>query len=162
MKSPVVALVTARAAIDLDEDMLPLEKALFGIGLSPQIICWDDADVEWSSFDAALLRSPWDYTMRFAEFHAWAKRTSNLTRLFNPVPVIEWNTDKHYLAELHAAAVAVVPSVFIEPGASADAALSAFLTGHADAEFVVKPTIGAGSRDAQRYGREENRAAIAH
>jgi O-ureido-D-serine cyclo-ligase len=48
-----------------------------------------------------------------------------------------------------------VESVFIEPGGDA-AAFPDY------AEFVVKPAIGAGSRDTQRYGRAERAIAQAH
>jgi len=54
-----------------------------------------------------------------------------------------------------------VPSTFVEPGEDASRALDAFLA-TAGEEFVVKPSIGAGSRDAQRYARGERDAALAH
>lgn len=42
-------------------------------------------------------------------------------------------------------------------------ALDRFLAAHADAaEFVVKPSVGAGSRDAQRYARDDIASALAH
>jgi glutathione synthase/RimK-type ligase-like ATP-grasp enzyme len=162
MKPLVIALVTARAARDLDADLLPLESALHACRADAHVVDWDDPAVDWSRFDIALLRSTWDYTMRFAEFLAWAQQAGQVTNLLNPLPVIRWNTDKHYLAELAAADVPVVPSTFIEPGDEASAALADFLHAHAAAEFVVKPAIGAGSRDAQRYGRDENTAALTH
>jgi O-ureido-D-serine cyclo-ligase len=162
MKPPIVALVTARAARDQDEDLAPLENALRASGADPRVVDWDDPAVDWSQFDLALLRSTWDYTLRFGEFMAWAQRAGQATRLLNPLPVIGWNTDKHYLAELAAAGVPVVPSAFIEPGDDAGAGLERFLDANAAAEFVVKPAIGAGSRDAQRYARGERDSAQIH
>jgi len=65
-----------------------------------------------------------------------------------------------------------VPTRFVEPGADAATELEAFLAGgpasctvgHAPAfdEFVVKPAVGAGSRDAARYGHDEASAARGH
>ncbi|HJU07392.1 MAG TPA: hypothetical protein VJ727_02820, partial [Rhodanobacteraceae bacterium] len=124
---------------------------------------WDDDSVEWSRFDLALLRSTWDYTQRASEFLDWARRVSECTRLLNPLAVVRWNIDKHYMAELSRAGVPVVPSAFVEPDDGAPAALTAFLDVYPQAtEFVVKPCVGAGSLDAQRYRREERDAAIAH
>jgi O-ureido-D-serine cyclo-ligase len=40
--------------------------------------------------------------------------------------------------------------------------LTAFRHAHPSAEFVVKPAIGAGSRDAQRHHASEGDAAVAH
>ena len=63
-----VALVTAREARGLDEDLPPLQAALHAAGMESQIIDWDDSQAEWASFDLALLRSTWDYTDRLREF----------------------------------------------------------------------------------------------
>jgi hypothetical protein len=176
MKPVSIALVTARAARDLDADLAPLDAALRACGANVCIADWDDTAVDWSAFDLALLRSPWDYTQRLAEFLTWAERIAAQTRLLNPLPVIRWNTDKHYLAELARSGVATVPSVFVEPGDDAAAALDRYLCGDAAVsrpaatlshegrgeEFVVKPAVGAGSRHAQRYARAERADALAH
>jgi O-ureido-D-serine cyclo-ligase len=156
-----IALVTAAAARNLDEDLAPLEAALRAAGAAPSIVNWDDAAIDWSQFDLVLLRSAWDYSLRLPEFLGWIDRVSPLTTLVNPREVVRWNTDKHYLAHLAKAGVPVVPSTFVEPGDDASRALDAFLANAGD-EFVVKPSVGAGSRDAQRYGREERDAALAH
>lgn len=157
-----IALLTARAARDLDEDLPPLVAALENAQIDFSVVDWDDAAVDWSHFDLALLRSTWDYTSRLAEFLAWADRAGKATRLVNSLDVIRWNTDKHYLGDLARAGVAAVPSHFIEPGEDAEHLIDRFLIAHASEEFVVKPSVGAGSRDAQRYGREERDNAIAH
>lgn len=158
-----IALVTAIAAFALDDDLAPLQQALEKAGVQAPIVAWDDSTVSWSRFDAALLRSPWDYAERLPEFLAWAEKISKQTRLLNPLEVIRRNTDKHYLADLAKLGLSVVPSEFAEPGDSAPGALAEFLKKFPDAtEFVIKPAIGAGSRDAQRYGREQAVEAAEH
>jgi glutathione synthase/RimK-type ligase-like ATP-grasp enzyme len=157
-----IALVTARAARGLDDDLPPLQHALHKAGADIAVVDWDDANVDWSRFDVALLRSTWDYTERVDEFLDWAQRAAVQTRLVNPLGVVRWNTDKHYLHALESAGIATVPSVFIEPDDDAHAGLENFLRRHASAEFVVKPAIGAGSRDAQRYALGQRDAALAH
>ncbi len=158
-----IALVTAIAAFALDDDLAPLQQALEKAGVQAPIVAWDDSTVSWSRFDAALLRSPWDYAERLPEFLGWAEKISKQTRLLNPLEVIRRNTDKHYLADLAKLGLAVVPSEFAEPGESAAGALADFLKKFPDAaEFVIKPAIGAGSRDAQRYGREQAVEAAEH
>ena len=159
---PAIALVTARAARDLDEDLAPLFASLSGAGAAVRVVEWDDGEIDWSQFDLALLRSTWDYSMRLPEFLEWAELVSKSTQLVNPTPVVRWNTDKHYLAELRQAHVRTVPSTFVEPGDSASQAMNEFLVQHAASEFVVKPAISSGARDAQRYGRRELDAAILH
>ena len=158
-----IALVTAIAAFSLDEDLAPLQQALQRAGIHAYVVAWDDPTVSWSRFDAALLRSTWDYSERLPEFLAWAARVSALTQLLNPLEVVRRNTDKHYLGELARLGLAVVPSTFVEPGEDPVSALGAFLEKYASAEeFVVKPAVGAGSRGAQRHGRDQTGAASAH
>jgi O-ureido-D-serine cyclo-ligase len=167
-----IALVTAREALALDEDMPPLTEALQSAGADVETPCWDDPALDWARYDAAVLRSTWDYVDRIDEFLAWCDRCSSLTRLVNPPGLIRWNTDKHYLAHLAKAGVPVVPTRFVEPGMDAARELDAFLAGGGGActvgapcefeEFVVKPAIGAGSRDASRYAREETGRARQH
>ena len=168
-----IALVTAVAAAALDEDLAPLAEALRRAGAAPSIVAWDDPTVSWGRFDAAVLRSPWDYTQRPVEFLAWCERIGTQVRLLNPLPVVKWNTDKHYLAELAAAGVPVIESFFIEPrkvdphelegsGPSPRPAPHDFSDVPDWDEFVVKPAIGAGARDTQRYVRTEREQAEAH
>ncbi|MEO6967169.1 MAG: hypothetical protein ABI132_01750 [Rhodanobacteraceae bacterium] len=175
-----VALVTARAARDLDEDLAPLDAALSTAGAKVSVVDWDDMEVDWSRFDLALPRSTWDYAERLPEFLSWAPRVAVQTKLLNPLNVIRWNTDKHYLRELAQAGVPTVPSAFIEPGENAQSALVRFLDNgiplpnppplgagvlcamEGAGDFVVKPAIGAGSRDAQRYTSTQRDDAIAH
>jgi glutathione synthase/RimK-type ligase-like ATP-grasp enzyme len=159
---PAIALVTARAARDLDEDLPPLFTSLSGAGAAVRVVEWDDGEIDWSQFDLALLRSTWDYSMRLPEFLEWTELVSKSTQLVNPTPVVRWNTDKHYLGELRQAHVRTVPSAFVEPGDSASRTMNEFLLQHAASEFVVKPAISSGARDAQRYGRRELDAAILH
>lgn len=160
--SAVIALVSARAARELDEDLPPLVAALRGNGADVRVVDWDDENVDWKAFDIALLRSTWDYSMRLAEFLEWSERISGLTRLVNPLPVIRWNTDKHYIAALASAGVPTVPGDFVEPGQDAAPVLARFHARYQTSELVVKPAVGSGSRDAQRHGRNQREAIRSH
>ena len=94
-----IALITAAAARHLDEDLPPLEQALRALpGIQISVVDWDDPEADWSRFDLALLRSAWDYSQRLDEFLSWAARAAGITRLLNPLAVVRWNTDKHYLS----------------------------------------------------------------
>lgn len=167
---PRIALATATEAIGLDTDMPLLVEALHVQGTEAEAIVWDQPDVDWSAYDAVVLRSTWDYVPRLKAFLDWIEGVSARTRLFNPPEVVRWNTDKHYLVDLHRAHVPVVPTCFVEPTTPASVALDAFLkegalsvgTQAPFSEFVVKPSVGAGSKDAVRYGREEVMRAEAH
>ncbi|HJV88892.1 MAG TPA: hypothetical protein VJ623_01195 [Holophagaceae bacterium] len=164
-----LALVTAQEALGLDQDLNPLLAALRAEGVDAEAVCWD-ADVDWSRYRAAILRSTWDYVPRLPDFLAWCARAAQATRLLNPPEVVRWNTDKHYLLDLHRAGVPVVPTRFVEPGELALGALETFLhRGEFSVgrpmpfqEFVLKPSIGAGSKDAARYAADDLPHALAH
>jgi glutathione synthase/RimK-type ligase-like ATP-grasp enzyme len=161
MSKPTIALVTAEAARDLDEDLPPLESALRNAGANVVIAEWDRPH-DWSRFDIALLRSTWDYPQRLAEFFDWAGQVGKQATLLNPLPLVKWSSDKHYLRHLAHADVPTVLTRFIEPGESAPWRIAELLSEPDVKEFVVKPAIGAGSRDAQRFGPEETEAAAEH
>jgi glutathione synthase/RimK-type ligase-like ATP-grasp enzyme len=101
---------------------------------------WDDASADWDDAELVLVRSTWDYSWRRDEFLAWARGMEG--RLLNPVDVLEWNSDKTYLADLRSAGLPVVPTLFVPPGGGLPAI---------ESEVVVKPTVSAGSRDTARY-----------
>lgn len=153
---PHIALATYRRGPDGPEDRdLPLLlSALDGAGARAQTVYWDDPDVDWAAFDLVVIRSTWDYTLRVAEFTAWAERCARLTRLANPAEVVRWNTDKRYLGELAAAGVPTVPTRYLAPGDPVDLP--------EDREYVIKPTSGAGSRYAARYTPDARATAVRH
>jgi hypothetical protein len=167
-----IALVTAQEARALDEDLPLLVEALRAPGIGVETPCWDDPDYDWAACDAVVIRSTWDYIDRIDRFLDWVDRTGSCTRLFNPPAVVRWNTDKHYLRDLSGAGVGVVPTRFAEPGENPAAVLTDFLGGGAGAlsvgdgfrfdEFVIKPAVGVGSRDAARYRRGEASRAEDH
>src|SRR5688572_13414539 len=114
MSKPTIALVTAAAARNRDEDLPPLESALRDAGADVTIAEWDRPH-DWSRFDIALLRATWDYPQRLAEFFDWAETVSRKTKLLNPLPVVKWSSDKHYLGHLAEKDVPTVLTKFVEP-----------------------------------------------
>lgn len=161
MRRLALATAIAHAGQDLDLPLLLDACARHGIDVAAR--AWDDTSVGWSRFDAVLVRSTWDYAARRDEFLRWCSHVAGATQLINPPPVLAWNTDKHYLGDLAALGVPVVPTRFVTPAQEPLPVLRDFLAGHPEAaEFVVKPAIGAGSRGAQRFDRTQEFAAANH
>lgn len=154
--------MTAPAARGLDEDMAPLTAALAAAGARAEITDWDDSSIDWARFDAVVLRSAWDYHERLPQFLAWVERVAAVTALFNPLEVVRWSLDKHYLGELDCAGAPVVPTTYVEPGQEARAVLESFRARESCREIVVKPAVGAGSRDARRHARNHRDEIIDH
>lgn len=145
-----VLLATCAALPDGDEDAVVLDAALARLGVPARWAAWTDPQVNW---DEALvvLRSTWDYTTDRPAFLRWVKR---LPRVANDAAVVAWNTDKVYLRELAASGVPTVATMFAEPGQQV--VLPAF------GEFILKPSVGAGSRGAGRFTPHRADAARRH
>jgi glutathione synthase/RimK-type ligase-like ATP-grasp enzyme len=144
-----VALATCAEIPDLEPDDRLLLPALAAHGIDAVPAVWDDGEVEWDTFDLVVLRSTWDYAERRDEFLAWAR---SLRRVLNSVPLVEWNTDKHYLEHLSRAGVPTVPTRFVAPGAALEPPAGS---------FVVKPSVSAGGRSSARFAPDEADAAHA-
>lgn len=146
----LVALATCAElpAGDPDDHGLPGALAAHGVRARWQV--WDDPAIDWSRFDAVVVRSTWDYQLRRDAFLAWA---AGLPRVLNPLDVLAWSTDKSYLADLAGAGLPVVPSAFAPPGATPDLP--------AAGELVVKPSVSAGSKDTARFCATDRAAALA-
>ncbi len=110
---------------------------------------WDDPTVAWERFDVVVVRSVWNADQRRDEFVEWTRRVDGVTRLLNPAPVLAWNTDKRYLAELPAAGLPTVTTRFLAPGHPLGADVLHALQD--PVEIVVKPAQSAGSRDTARF-----------
>jgi glutathione synthase/RimK-type ligase-like ATP-grasp enzyme len=134
----------------VDPDTPLLLAALEAKASTVDLVSWRDAERNWDHYDLAVVRSTWDYATQRADFCAWADR---VPRLMNPAPVLRWNTDKHYLADLVARGVATIPTTFVDVGDRAR---------FPDGEFVVKPAVGAGSMGADRFGPGDLARAHAH
>ena len=110
-------------------------------GIEFVIEYWDDPELPRRGYDAAIIRTCWDYTGRAEEFMAAiaAHERAGL-RVLNSSTVVRWNARKTYLRELGAAAIETVWLDQVDGRAVAQAfdALDA-------AEIVIKPQVGAGS-----------------
>jgi hypothetical protein len=135
-----VAIASCAALPPQFTDDLRIAEALAERGVSATQIPWDDPGTQWSAFEAVVIRSTWDYAGRREEFLRWCDSIG--PSLHNRAAVVEWNSDKHYLADLAAVGIPAVETEFVAPGEEIS------LTG----EVVVKPTVSAGARDSGRFG----------
>lgn len=128
-----IALATGRPFLDLDVDLPLLVGAASARGLDAEVAVWDDESVDWSAYEAVVVRSCWDYLDRRDDFLSWAARVPNL---LNPAEGLSWNTDKVYLRELADAGVPVIETHWdVRTGDELPR------LGIAAEEWVVKPSI---------------------
>jgi glutathione synthase/RimK-type ligase-like ATP-grasp enzyme len=151
---PRVALITCEKFADLYPDDLLLVSALEEIGISGVPAVWSRSSIDWDSFDALVMRSPWDYFERPAEFRSWLDaRIASGVLMCNSREILDWNFDKSYLQDLARKGVDLVPTVCIARREKADIAALARARGWDD--IVVKPTIGGGGYRTLRCGLDD-------
>jgi glutathione synthase/RimK-type ligase-like ATP-grasp enzyme len=125
-----------------------LHAELGARGIAFERPCWNDASVDWSRFELAIVRTTWDYTADRDGFVAWAEATARLVPLENPADVLRWNTHKSYLLELEERGAPIVPTAWLAQGDRAD--LAALCAARGWDEVVVKPAVAAGSDGVSR------------
>ena len=139
--SPQIALATCEELPDLDPDDQPLVEHFHKMGIEATPAIWSDPTINWAGFDHIIIRNTWDYTNRLEEFLTWVKTYQS--RIQNSYDVILWNSNKIYLKDLAVAGFPIVETQFVTDP-------------HGDWElptlgdFVVKPTVSAGSQDTLR------------
>lgn len=96
---------------------------------------------------SALALLAWGYHLQAERWTALLDAWLPEVPLFNPAPLMRWNTRKTYLAELEAAGVPTVPTWFGD--ADAESVAAAFERFGSE-ELIVKPQVSAGSYDTHR------------
>jgi len=141
-----VALVTCypKEGYEFTENRLLLEYAN-KVPSSPilfESVIWNDALIEWSSFDLVMIRYTWDYHLHANKFASWIKSLQERKiQVYNPPSVILWNMDKSYLRELQSEGIKIPSSIWLKKNQKVSLKETLSATGWEKA--VLKPTISA-------------------
>jgi glutathione synthase/RimK-type ligase-like ATP-grasp enzyme len=133
-----LALATSADLPGVHPDDVHLAQSLRDLGVEPVPCTWNDPGVDWSRFDAVLIRTIWDYFKHYAAFLQWLDRLPVPT--INPTPLLRWNSDKRYLLELQQRGIDVIASRVATAGD-----LPALLAAMPGRDVVVKPTVSGGA-----------------
>lgn len=140
-------------SMDNYEDFEVYDHLLFdplkALGWHAEEVSWRSTTVNWNSFDAVIIRSPWDYQ---DDPEAFMQVLTDIEQsdavLENSLDIVKWNIDKTYLRDLDSQGVEIVSSLWFDKFSS-DLFPSVFTDLESD-EIVVKPTISAGADDTFR------------
>lgn len=121
-----------------------LTAALKGAGFEVVSMEWPRATE--AEVDAVLPLLAWGYHQDAADWLAMLDALeAKGVRALNPASVLRWNTTKTYLADLKAAGVPVVPTVFVDR--VDDAVVAAARAELGGGTLVVKPQVSGGSHE---------------
>lgn len=116
-------------------------EALRHVGMDVSARPWT-APGDLDPFDAVLPLVVWGYHERYAEWLALLDRLElEQRRCINPVPLLRWNGDKAYFAELNAKGVATVDTIAVE--ALDDHSMREARERFGCERLVVKPPVSA-------------------
>lgn len=110
---------------------------------------WTDIG-DLAGIDLVTTLVAWGYHLDPLRWHALLDRLEREPVVtMNPVPLLRWNSDKRYLAELGAKGIATIPTRLVE--AMDEAALTAARADYGD-ELVIKPPVSASADGTYRLG----------
>lgn len=133
--------------------------ALTAAGLAVEQRLWTDPG-DLGGFDLVTPLFAWGYQRDVPGWYALLDRLeAERLPVANPVPLMRWNSDKAYLADLAAQGVAAVPTLFIDSLDAARFADACAALGVAD--VVVKPAISAGADGTHRLHADDSLPADA-
>jgi glutathione synthase/RimK-type ligase-like ATP-grasp enzyme len=145
MSNPAAArrLAIATSAIypSIQLDDAHLATSLERLDIQPIVCIWNDPEVDWSTFDAVLIRTIWDYFKHYAAFLDWLDRLDRLgVPTINDSALLRWNSDKRYLLELARQGVAIIPTRLANA-----TELPKVLATMPGQQVVIKPSISGGA-----------------
>ena len=129
-----LAIATSSMVPGIHPDDRHLADSLLSLGIETTPCVWNDPGVDWSRYDAVLMRSTWDYFKHYAAFVEWLDHLPIPT--INDKALLRWNSDKRYLPELAAQGVDIIPTTI-----AAGTELRQTLARMSGQEVVLKPTV---------------------
>jgi len=163
---PLVAFATYDKLPRLADDEHALLETLASLDIGGQPAVWSDSAVAWDAFDAVVIRSCWDYHLRYDAFFAWIDRVTGLgVPIWNAPATLRWNSRKTYLHDLAIGGVRTVPTLWLPPDdpRAATASLATILRDTGWRCAVVKPIISASAHETWRVTLDDAQAnAAAH
>jgi glutathione synthase/RimK-type ligase-like ATP-grasp enzyme len=139
-----ICFVTCSKEPALTKDDLLLSRYLLTMNISVVPAIWDDEEIDWSAYDAVILRSTWDYHTQIEKFNRWLDKLELLgCTVLNPVSIVKWNQNKKYLAELSLQGIKIPPYNFCLRNSNSH--LTDILIDNCWDKAVVKPAVSGGS-----------------
>jgi len=144
MKLAILTSVEMPNLLPYDMDVIRLLKKQ---GIDSTILVWDkiiiDSLQELQKYDAILIRTIWDYYMKYDEYLKLLEiLAASKVPVFNSVDILKWNSNKKYLNELQSEGFDIIPTIF-NINKSNDSFSKAILKGWE--KMVLKPLISGGS-----------------
>ena len=121
-------------------------------GWTAEEISWRNKIVDWSDYDAVIVRSTWDYQNDAEKFVGVLEKINSLSYLENDLNLMKWNMNKNYLFDLEQKGVRIVDTIW-EKGFNRGFDIEYFTRLNSD-EIIIKPNISANADNTFRLSKE--------
>lgn len=122
---------------------LLLANTLPKYDIEAELVAWDDPEVNWASYDLVISMGVHDYISRTNEFISWLDMlVAKGIRVCNPVDVVKWNLDKHYLLELLEHGIQIPKTHIVNKEEIKAARIDQIMKTYGWNKCVVKPCVG--------------------
>ena len=136
-----LAVATCSLFPEVYPDDVYFVEVLQRLGVQPTLCVWNDPAVDWTAFDAVLIRTVWDYFQHYSAFLAWLDTLDRLgVPTINDTRLIRWNSEKRYLLDLEQQGIPIIPTRVARANKLFDVLQS--MTGQ---DVVIKPTVSGGA-----------------
>ena len=122
-------------------------------------VAWDGC-VDWSTFDAALIGTAWDYWDKFGLFLETLDTVQKSIPLFNSAEIVRWNARKTYLRDLDKRGAALIPTIWLD---NPNDLRGSDIFNALDCDtLVLKRQVGGGAVGQYRVRRDEPLPSLEH
>ena len=136
------AILSMDSLADFEAYDCLIDEPMLALGWQTELVSWRCANVNWSDYEAVIIRSPWDYQDDMESFLSVLSTIEQSTaRLENSLNVVEWNINKSYLKSLAADNVTIVPTLWPETFDSKN--IAEYFSHFATEQIVLKPRVSA-------------------
>lgn len=147
----------ALLSMDSLENFFTYDKLLIEpmkqFGWLAEEVSWRNKNINWSDYDAVIVRSTWDYQHDSEKFVEVLNKINSLTHLENDLELMKWNMNKKYLFDLEKKGVKIVTTLW-ENKFDRAKALSYFETLDSE-EIIIKPNISASADNTFRLNKNK-------
>ncbi|WP_254849539.1 RimK family alpha-L-glutamate ligase [Thalassotalea sp. PP2-459] len=141
-----------------------VEPHLNALGWQLDTISWRKKQVNWSDYEAVIIRTPWDYQQDEQAFlNVLAEIEQSSAHLENPLEIVRWNIDKIYLQSLELLGATLVPTLWhsrLAEQSLTEQMVDDFFAHFSCAQLIIKPRISANADNTFWLDRDSAKARL--
>lgn len=151
-----IAFVTSKQQPNLTPSDATVVPMLLKNDILVTAVPWE-SHVDWNTFDMIIIRSAWNYHLKYKEFMSWLNsiEQQNLN-IWNAVPTLRWNTMKTYITTMVDHGISIVPTSVVISDKYIPHTFRPWT------KIVVKPAVSASAYETKTYDEADSKHWSSH